>query len=139
MANSPQYKAIIVCTVELVDYIAEDVANIANGLVAVSLISPNKASNMNLTRPNNEKANELIGAVRGQIRNRPEKFYVFLDVLRGFDHLSSLVDLLDSTCKSELDLAKKLANYTTSNWVQSSPIAANNRGSVISGGPWVCC
>lgn len=104
MPNSAEHKTLIACNVELVREVADDVVIIAAGLLAKDLISSGKAASMGLAKPNNEKASELVRAVvDGQIRNNPRKFDIFLDVLSEFEHLSSLVELLESTFESELE------------------------------------
>ena len=89
--ESVEYSTMLKCTVDLISEISADVLAVANELVAERIIPPSMQSSAQIqAKEPQTRATELVHRVTSKVRTFPEKFHVFLDILKRFGWLEDL-------------------------------------------------
>lgn len=95
-SESVEHATLLQCTAKLVGGISQDPLVVSNELLEAGLTSRRIVSAMLLPgKDNYDKSTELVLHVIGVVENSPKKFEVFINILRKFQWLDYLVELLE--------------------------------------------
>ena len=92
---SAEYEALVRCTFDLQQAVANDVVSLGAELLAAELITVNQQHEMlNGYRPERERAADLIGFIQNQVHQNPQRYHTFIGVLMKDDNRHLYHDIL---------------------------------------------
>ena len=108
--ESIEYSTMLERTVDLISEISADVLSVANELVAERLIPPSMQSSALIQAKDPQtKATELVHQVTNKVKTFPEKFHVFLKVLKRIGWLEELAKKIHENFNELKKQQKKIA------------------------------
>lgn len=94
---SLEYQTLLACTSKLVSEISQGPSTVSAKLLDKGFIPPNLHKKMQMIALEDQvKASELVSCVTSKVQNYPEKYRVFLEILRGEAWLGELVTTLEN-------------------------------------------